>query len=228
MSWTTNQIGIDELRAALSDGPTDKLAHDKRVLGRKNGTNTRFKTFERRRVTDFTATPATGSPEGVYLNNELVLVSGIASDSPITGSFVLKSAPDDDGTDMTATYYWQYFVDPELQTFLEKAMSWLGKGTDYTVLDDGLIPAALEYAKYQAYSKLALWFLQNASEAFMLEDKPDEKKNTGVVAEFNRMSAAALKQATTLRDTFYTRQGQSLSPLFGTAGGNVRDPMPRR
>lgn len=63
MSWATR---IDDLRAILSDGATDKLRHRKRVFGKQDSANTRFKTFEFRRVTDFSAfTPGTPAVQAV-------------------------------------------------------------------------------------------------------------------------------------------------------------------
>ena len=61
MQWSTS---VADLRAWLNDGPTDKLVSRKRCLGRIDGSNKIFKTFEFRRVTDFTTAT---SPFGVYV-----------------------------------------------------------------------------------------------------------------------------------------------------------------
>lgn len=229
MSWSTTQIAIAAARIALSDGPTDKLVSDKKVLGTHNGVNLRFKTFERRRVTNFTVAPSAGSPEGVYLGGVLIATSGFTADDPLSGSFVLNGTPiADDGKELVATYYHQYFLDAELDNFLMNAAGFMSIGTDYTQIPNGLVPAALAHVKYQAYDFLADWFLRSASEAYMLEDAPGEKKNVGTVQAYAARAKSSLTLATTLRDDFYKRQGQAGAPIWGNAGGRVREIVPPR
>lgn len=212
MSWATSTT---DLRTLLSDGATDRHRFRKRVFGECNGTNTKFKTFEFRRVTDFTTATA---PFGVYKNGVLV---SVASDFPDSGDFVLTTAPVD-GDVIEASYYVQWFKDAELNSFLGEASGWLGLGVAAVAnIPDGLIPAALKYAASQAYLKMAMRWREHKSEEFRLEDAPDPKRPT-MTDEFIKMAEAFKKEARQLRDDFYTRQGQSLSPLHATVTGNVR------
>lgn len=53
MSWTT---AASDLRTSLSDNSKDKHCYRKSVFGELNGTNTRFKTLEFRRINNFAET----------------------------------------------------------------------------------------------------------------------------------------------------------------------------
>lgn len=224
MSWTT---AADDLRLILNDGPTDKLRAFKRVFGQIDGANARFKTFEFRRVTDFTA-EADASSLGVYVNAVKVPAADIASDSPEVGFFSFASGAIPTGSDVVeATYHVQYFLDAELEGFLRLSQNWLGFGDDYSQIPQGLRPAALQYAAGEGYQKLAMRFAEHVSETYRLEDMPDERR-MAIVAEYKNAAAQAKEQAQNLRDQNYTRQGQHLAPLFGVYSPAFTDVAPRR
>ena len=220
MAWTT---AISDLRTKLSDGPTDKLRAYKRVFGQIDGVNTVFKTFEFRRVSNFAGY---APPFGVYLNGILLGAGAVSSDTPENGFFILTSAPAA-GDVVEATYYVQYFLDTELDTFLRLGYEWLGFGTVYTDCPSGLQPAVLHYALAESYAKLASRFSEHMSETYRLEDMPDVRRQA-LIAEWKEAGATARDMAHKLRNEYYTRQGQHLSPLFGTSIGRVRDVAPSR
>lgn len=226
--WVTLADAITDLRATISDGPTDKLCEKKAIFGDQNGVNLQFKTFERRRVTDFSVAPAAGSPEGIYLDDVLLApVSGVAADDLTSGVFTLAASPTD-LQKLRGTYYYQWFLDSELGAFLTNATQWLGLGTDPTKVPDGLIPATLDYAAQKCYDKLSLWFSTKASVAFLLEDAPDAS-NAGVIDSYDKMAAKFGTAATNQRNEFYSnRQGQALAPRFSSISGRVREIVPRR
>lgn len=212
MPWLT---AIPDLRIELSDGETDRYHFRKQVFGELNGTNTLFKTFEFRRITNFTTTL------GVFLNGYLLPVSGVSSDQLSTGVFTLITPPVD-GDSLEASYYTQWFIDSELEEFLIGASRWLLSTDDYTVVPGGLIPAALSYAKSRAYTKMAQRWRNYYSEMYKVEDAPQEKAS-GNVDSFIKMAEYFKKEATESRDEYYKRQGQALQPLFATISGSVRN-----
>lgn len=220
MSWAT---AVADLRLKLSDNPNDKLRAFKRVLGQVDGVNKRFKTFEFRRVTDFTSASA---PLGVYINQVIQAPAGIASDDLNTGYFVFNVAPAVDDV-VEATYYVQFFLDAELQTFLRFSSNWLGLGDDYTQVPNGLVPAAVHYAMGEAYGKLALRFAEHISETYRLEDAPHEDRFQ-IVEQYKQLAKMAREEALGFRDQYYTRQGQHLSPLYGLNKGAVREVGPNK
>lgn len=218
MSWTS---AVSDLRTELSDGPTDKLRAFKTVFGTPNGVNTIFKTFEFRRLTDFSST-ATAYPLGLYLNGARLAASAVTQDDPDTGYFTAASAYDDSAL-LTATYYIQWFKDTELQQFLTESAQWIASTTDYTAIGDGLVPAALKYACHVAYTKLALRQSENILETYRLQSAPDDRR-FDIVKAYQDAAKQYLETATQLRDDFYTRKGQFKAPLFGSISGNIKNP----
>jgi hypothetical protein len=223
MVWTTS---VWDLRIALSDQHIDKLRFQKQVFGDINGANLLYKTMEFRRVTNFTAATSQTYNLGVFLNNQLLPTTAVTFDDNYQGWFTLASAPTA-GQSLTASYYIQWFTDYELTDFLNMAANWIGTTTDITMLDPGLIPAALKYGCYQAYQKLSLKYAESISETFRLEDSPEEKR-FAIVDVYTKAASQSLKEATMLRDDFYkNRKGQALAPISMSIVGNVNDVTPR-
>lgn len=220
MSWTTAVI---DLRTLLNDGPKDKYRFRKRVFGELNGTNLRFKTFEFRRVSDFTVVV---NPLGIYKDGILLPPAAVATDFVETGEFELVVAPID-GEVLEASYYSQWFYDAELQEFLSTAAQWIGYAEGaYASIPDGLQPAALKYAAAEAYLKLAMKWREYYSEMYRVENVPDNDLDS-TVKSFMDLSDLMGKKAKESRQDFYKRSDQYLSPLFGINSGRTRDVMPK-
>lgn len=216
MSWTTAK---DELRALVSDGPTDRLRHRKKVLGTMDGVNVVFKTLEFRRITNFTTA---ASPEGVYVNG---VTAAVSTDFPAIGEFTLTTAPVD-GDVVEATYFSQWFLDSELDVFLTSAAQWL-LIDDVTNVPTGLRPAALHYAAQEAYMKLSIKWAEFLSEQYRTEDAPKEGA-FDVVDKYQKAATGMHKKSFDLRNDYYTRSGQALQPLYGAVLGRVSDSTPKR
>ena len=227
MGWINAAAGILALRNILFDGPTDKRANNKKVLGVVDGVNTTFTTFEYRRTESF---QTAAFPTGVFLNGNAISPSLITADDTGSGIFQVTGAgiPLPATRDvLTATYYYQWFLDSELDQFMQNASSWLGLGLSYANIPDGLNAACLRFAAQEAYEAAAAKYSTRVSEVYQLEDAPSEDILKSVQA-FKDMSTSFLDKARDMRDDFYTRQGQSLAPNFSFALGKVRDPVPRR
>lgn len=218
MSWTT---ASNDLRVLLSDGSTDKLRAFKAVFGAQDGTNKIFKTFEFRRITDFSAS-GNANPLGIYIDNVLQAPSAVSWDDLSSGNFALETAPTD-AQQILCSYYIQWFTDSELEGFLTRSSNWLGFNDDYANIPSGLKTAALKYASHEAYLKLSLRFAENIVETYRLQDAPDEKRMS-VVSAYQQAAKDALKDAYKSRDDYYSRKGRSLAPLFDTVQGNIKNP----
>ena len=218
MSWST---AAQDLRVLLSDGPTDKLRAFKNIFGQQNGSNKIFKTFEFRRLTDFSAT-GNAAPLGIYIDNVLQAPSAVTWDDLNSGHFYLSTAPTDDQHIM-CSYYIQWFTDAEIEGFLSRACNWLGLGDDYSLIPTGLKTAALKYSEHEAYQKLSLRFAENIVETFRLQDAPDEKR-MAIVTAYQEAAKQKFKEAEQSRDDFYKRKGRPLAPIFDTASGNIKNP----
>lgn len=227
MAWASSAVAISALRTLIFDGPVDKMA-DKDLIGRRDGTNKIFKTFEYRRVTSFMVA---SSPIGIYKNGTILPVSSIASDDTGTGSqgtglIGLVTAPVSTDS-LKAVYFYQWFQDSDLDGFLQNAASWLGFGTTYATLPDGLNAAALRFAAQEAYLAAAMKYSTRVSEVYKVEDGPAEDISKSIDS-FRAMASDFMDKARDLRDDYYTRSGASKAPSFGFALGTIRDPQPRR
>lgn len=212
MAWLT---GKQDLRILLSDGPTDRYSYRKQVFGELNGSNTRFKTFDARRVTNFTQTAS------VFLNGNLLATTAISDDNAYTGEFILQDAPID-GDILEASYYTQWFLDAELDDFLSQAGLWTVGSFDFSLIPNGLIPACKKYAAAEAYLKLAIRWREHTSSFFKVEDAPNPDANAKTDS-FIKMSEMFRKEALDARTEYYqTRQGQAFQPLFGSVIGTIR------
>lgn len=233
MGWPNTALGILSLRTLIGDGPQDKLCANKKLIGTVDGINTTFKTFEFRRLGTFSPA-ATGEtlvafPLGVFINGLVVDPAVISSDDPSTGIFTLASTGDAPGArdSFTATYFYQWFTDSELDIFLQNASTWLGYGPQYQNLVDGLNAAALRFAAQEAYEKAAMKYSTRVSETYKLEDAPSEDILKAIAA-FKDMADNFMDKARDFRDDYYKRQGQPLAPNFAFSLGRVVDPTPRR
>lgn len=216
MTWST---ALSELRTVLSEGPTDKLRWNKTLMGFTNGTNTLFKTFEKRRVTNFATA---GAPLGVYVND--VLVTSTADDLE-TGTVTLAAAPAE-GARVRGIYYVQWFTDAQLNTFLSNAANFLGFGDTFSNISGGLKNAAVKYACADAYQEMAKRFSEMISDGFRWEDLPvDALKKTQ--ESYLALEKNFRDQAFKLRDDFYKRQGASEAPLYASLQGRVRNVEPK-
>ena len=216
----TYQTGINDLQVLLSDQANDKYNFLQRCFGQVDGSNAQFKTFFRRRSTNFTS--ATGNQVGVYVSNALIPASGVALDDVESGVFVL-STPPADGNIVEASYYNQWFDQSELDTFLQVGSRWLSGFNDYTLTAQGLIDALLKYSAAEAYLKLAQRWRTYMSQEFKVEDAPKDSP-TYNTDTFVKMATLFREEALASRTEFYqTRQGRALQPLFGSIRGRVRN-----
>lgn len=216
--WTN---AVSDLRTLLSDGEEDRYNSKKLCFGKVDGVNLQFRTFEFRRITDFTTAAA---PLGIYVDGTRLDPTLITTDYVNTGDFVLAPAATAvvvDGSSVEASYYNQWFLDAELESFLVTANNWLDSGSDYANVPAGLRPATLKFAASEAYLKMSQRWRTWLSEMYRVEDEP-KKPGSGPVAEFIEMANTFRKEAEELRKTFYTRQDRNLQPLFGQVIGNVR------
>lgn len=225
VGWVDSATAVTSLRSLLFDGAADKMASNKKVFGVQDGTNITFKTFEYRRVTDFTTATF---PLGVFKDGIAIATNKVTVDDTATGTFKLDiTVTPSTRVALTASYYYQWFTDTDLITFLTNASTWLGLGPLYYNLPDGLNAAALRYAAQEAYEMAAMKYSTRAAEVFQLEDAPSEDILKSIAA-FQSMADNFMDKASKMRDDYYTRQGQSLAPNFGFQLGKVWDPTPRR
>ena len=215
--WTNSKL---ELRNLLSDGDTDRFRHRKNLIGIVNGINKSFKTFEFRLVTDLSTAV---DPLGIYVNGVHVAVTSADKEF---GDSILTAAPVE-GDTVEGSYYYQWFKDSELDSFLLDATRWLGLGEDPLKIPAGLRPAALHYSAQSAYHKLAARFAEQLSDAYRFQDVPN-KENGEFINQFKGLSKDFKEKATELRDNYYQGYGAAKKPYSVSIGGNVQSVIPKR
>lgn len=137
-AWDTTSA-VATLRSLLGDGATDKYEFMADVVPTPNGLVSKF-FVGRTRLAD---TPL------IYLAGEAV--TGTV-DLP-TGTFELEVAPT--GA-VQASYYYRWFTDAELTTFLSDACLLLRyTGIDDSAMPEGVRPIVAEFACYYAYRRKA-------------------------------------------------------------------------
>src|SRR6266446_949998 len=116
-AWPDLATAVTELRVFLNDGPSDRPIKRKKLIGTVDGDNTQFFVLEERLVP-----PAQSPlPGGVSIiisfddldqpNNTVVVTD------PLMGEIDLTTAPNA-GQVVRGRYYYQYFLDNELQEAL--------------------------------------------------------------------------------------------------------------
>lgn len=216
------QTAIADLRTLLSDEGDDRYVYRHHCFGQVDGANLQFKTFFRRRVTNFTVA-STGGP-GLYIGQQQVLSTSLDWDNTETGDFAFASTAFTpiDGQSVEASYYYQWFDDVELDTFLQQSGRWLQSNNDYTQVAPQLIDALIKYAAAQAYAKMAQRWRSYMSQEYRVEDAPKDSP-TYNTNDFLQLSKYFRAEALASRTEFMeTRQGRALQPLFGTVRGRVR------
>lgn len=133
---------VATLRSLLGDGDTDKYEFKADVVPTPDGLVTKFFCGRTRLVT---------SP--------LVYVNG-AEEAPPTGSIDLATGTFELGAAPTGSvqtsFYYRWFTDTELQTFLNEAALLLRyTGTTDPALPEGVRPIVAEFAAYYAYRRKA-------------------------------------------------------------------------
>ena len=219
----TYLTAIPDLRLLLSDQGDDRYNYRHDCFGKIDGINAQFKTFFRRRVTNFTVASTGG--EGIYVDGTQVLSTSIAWDNQETGEFAFSSSGGvipQDGSAVEASYYYQWFDDSEMDTFLQQSSRWLQGFNDYTLTPPPLIDALIKYAASQGYAKMAQKWRTYMSQEYRVEDAPKDSPvyNTNDFLQLSKyFRAEALASRTEYMET---RQGRALQPISGSIRGRVR------
>ena len=208
---------ITSIRNLIHDNATDKLqlAED---LTPQAGTPKAY----------LSQRPVVSGSEQITLNGVLaVKTTQYTIDYP-TGCITWVGTP---ALPIIATYAFNDFTDDQLTTFVTSGLQFIGASTgpDNTYADLALVPQSLQeavehYAMHHAYNALATAAarLYRASSGKMNVDKD------GIAKKFKDLADDNLKDAITIRDDFYKRQGRRNAPASGRAA-NLNPPWtPRR
>ena len=212
---------ITSLRLLADDGPDSKVIFDENLGSNPalpiDGTNRNFRLQNIPVVTGTVYLTITGIGGGNAFRSQ----AGFTLTNADNGILTFSSAPDAAKT-ITADYNYLYFSDEKYTEFLEKASENLQLNqtpADATTVPNGLVPALMQYA-------LGYFFLARYAQYASRYASSGGQAGQSVQVVGQEYKDAAMKcfnYGKDLRDQFYTRQSQSLSPAYAgtTASGGI-------
>lgn len=218
-AWTSAVEARTELRRFLSDGPQDRPVKNKAVIGAADGSNQIFYTFEDRIV----------DQSIVFSYNFVEQASAIVSAQDLVmGRFTLTPAPPAN-TEIRARYYWQLFLDEDLDEALRLAAGEIHETDDITQVEPGLKNAALHYGAAFGYTKQSTrWAVQRQSDRFLLREAPVDDGSQNAANGFRDAAKTYMQMAVDLRSSFYQRHGRRDAPAFNVYKPRIPSIGPRR
>lgn len=222
-SWPTLQAAIDDLRRFVNDGPRDRPVKRKQVIGRVDGINVHYMTWDDRIIANTLQ---------VSLNDVAYDPSQVVVDDSLMGMFHLVESPGPPVVPapaqqtVRAAYYFQYFLDSELSEAIMMSTEIITSSDDPTTVAPGLKPAAIHFGASFAYGKQAMRWAQRKSAEFILEEEPlsDDAMNRPNL--FAKLQANYYKQGISLRDSYYMRDGRRNAPAFNVFKPNTTPSPP--
>lgn len=146
---------------------------------------------------------------------------------PTNGIIQFITAPNPgsaQGAGVYATYQYYWFSDAKYTEFLNEASSdlQLNAAVDPTTVQVGLVPPMLQYALARFFKARASQYMERYSSSGGEAGQSVESVAKGYL----QAASQAEKRGDTLRDSFYKKQGQQLTPAFQTIGTAPRiDPI---
>ncbi len=214
-SWASLAAATSDLRTFVNDGPVDRLVKEKVVIGATNGVNTTYMTWEDRIIGATLVVTIDYVPyPGAF--TQALDANGIN----LTGTFTLATPGSTPPVPPVATavvraqYYFQYFLDAELQEALFMAANEMIETDDPTQVPSGLKYAMLYFAGSFAYQKLAIRWAQVLSNRFLVVEEPSHNENMQRPNMFQQIAKSLWDQGTKLRDGYYMRHGRRNAPAF--------------
>ena len=212
--WPDQPTAILDVRRSINDGPKDRHVKDKRVLGPADGVNTNFFTLEDRLV--LTAAGSLLPAPGIIVSIDFVPIPQnqiTINTDPVLGSFSLATPPIATA-DVRVEYFFQYFLDEDLDEALRMAAGQILSVTNYLLIAPGLQLAALYLSAHFAFQKQAVRWVDRLSHKFILEDEPLQNEVMNRSNLFQSLANVYWKRGLEARDDFYTRQGRRNAPAF--------------
>jgi hypothetical protein len=204
--WPTMDVARVDLRLFLADGPTDRPVKSKQVVGPVNGINATFLTWEDRLVEDTLF---------VTVNGQEIAGGDLDTVDYVFGKFTFPANQIPPANlPIHAAYYFQYFLDEDLDAALLSAVGQLTSGSDPAAVPHGLHQAALNFAGYFAYSKQAMKWAQRMSDRFILQEQPLDSDAMNRSNMFRSMANDMAKVARDWRDDYYKGQGRRETPAW--------------
>jgi hypothetical protein len=161
----------------------------------------------------------------VYVDNTDVTSQATITDS-VRGLITISNPPAQQ-TAVRASYYFQFFLDAELDEALRNAAGEIVESDDITLLAFGFKNAALNFAGYFCFTKQAIRWAQRMSEKFILEDSPVEDGSITRPNLFQQLAQNYYKNAVQMRNDYYQRHGRRFAPAYAMFKPHIPPIAPR-
>lgn len=204
--WASAAEARDALRAFINDGPTDRPVKLKQVVGSVDGTNVTFFAWDDRIIPGTLVLSLDGidQPGGFIANTTDYIMGVIVTTTPPPADQALR-----------ARYYFQYFIDSELDEALQMAANQITETDDITSIVPGLKVAALNFGAHFGFQKQAIRWAQRMSSKFLLQEEPIDTEVEKRSNLFLQLAREYYKQGVQMRDSYYTRHGRRHAPAMG-------------
>jgi len=224
-AWTT---ALQDLRVFLTDTPADNLIKDKAVIPPVgDGVRTNFMTFDDRLLASGVLS-GEFPPLRVWVDGQEVASSGIQVVDRIRGEFRFLYTVPNSGQTIRASYYFQQFLDAELENYLERARE-LVNAASIEDVPEGLRTAVLHFAGSLAFSRLAVRWQQRKTQQFLLADEPARMEAEEKIEFFRERAQEYMETALKLRQQYYfMRMDRGHAPAYGRLARVPRPYSPRR
>lgn len=228
-NWTDVTQAVLDLRRFVNDGPSDRPIKRKQVIGRVDGINVNYITWDDR-IIDTTLQ--------VSLDDAPYDPSQVVVDDAILGRFHLitttvsntPQVPAPAQSTLRASYFFQYFLDEDLVMAMEMAAQEIAETDDITLIASGLKLAALNFAAFVGYEKQAMRWEARKSTEFILQEEPLDADTMNRSNFLQKAAEKYYEMAIKLRNGFYQRHGRRDAPAMTIFKPNVnpRPGFPRR
>src|SRR5262245_60137595 len=203
-AWNSLADYVADLRRFLNDGPYDKPVKGKKVLGDADGVKSEFVTFDDRLVPDTLVVTILGNEVPAEQVTVTDLLQGRFTTAPPAGA------------EVQGRYYYQDFLDVELQEASQLAADSIVPGTDdVTLVPAAFKLAALMFGAYFAYMKLAAMYARRRSDKFLLMESPVDEGGGAQSNMFRDLASSMLRGAKEARNDAIEGSGRRAIAAFG-------------
>lgn len=216
--WQDFASAVSALRSFVNDGPTDRPIKAKQVRGTVDGSNGTFVTWDDRLIE---GTLVASVDDVDQADDALVVLD------PVMGRFTLTPAPSR-GSVVRAHYYFQYFIDADLEEAMIQACGEVLQTEDPSGIPIGLKSSALNFGAFFAFTKQSIRWATRMSDRFLIQEEPIDAETLNRSNLFKDLANGFFDKARVMRDDFYMRHSRRQAPAFAMFKPRIGPIGPRR
>ena len=189
----TVPAAILAIRLSINDSASSNYAGPDNLEAQVDGLRKVFKLSNKNIVT--------GNPSTFYVVDNGTPVYADPTD-PVNGLIVLATAP---ALSFEYYYYFQKFIDSEIQQFLDTGLGKVGQTeTTLTTIDQGLWDVVSHYASAEAFHSLMAKF----AETFNTNVEGEDYTMSDIFKAYKTLHDSHVKDGDEMREEYYKKQGR--------------------